>query len=134
MSARDDYPTLANHALGLLQFVSVSDAGALSAALDEIDRLRIETDRLRDMLAEAVAVLADYDADNNRLRATIADEHTRLWSDEIQTEIRAAADLIVAGASMCGATQQDTEARGWTWHCSLPAGHAGHHKCIGASW
>jgi hypothetical protein len=42
MSARDDYPTLANHALGKLQFVSVSDAGAITAALDEIDHLRAE--------------------------------------------------------------------------------------------
>lgn len=47
MSARDDYPTLASHALGKLQFVSVSDAGAITAALDEIDRLRAELAEMR---------------------------------------------------------------------------------------
>lgn len=49
-------------------------------------------------------------------------------------EIRAVADSIAAGVPTCGATWEDTESQGWLWYCSLPVGHAGHHRCIGASW
>ncbi len=59
MTARDDYPTLANHALGKLQFVSVSDAGAISAALDEIDRLRFEADSMRCVCDAAFTVIRE---------------------------------------------------------------------------
>lgn len=68
VSARDDYPVLNNHALGLLQFVSIDDAREINRALDEIDRLHTETDGLRNMLNIVDDLRADYDADNNRLQ------------------------------------------------------------------
>lgn len=118
MTARDDYPTLANHALGKLQFVSVSDAGAISAALDEIDRLRFEADSMRNMLADSIVVHQDD-------RAAIVRCHAEI--DEV-------AGRIANGAAICCAPWRDTEARGWLWYCSLPLGHDGHHRRIGATW
>lgn len=67
MSARDDYPTLANHALGKLQFVSVSDAGAITAALDEIDRLR--------------AALTEWHYDDCAIATDSASECTCIWQN-----------------------------------------------------
>ena len=49
-------------------------------------------------------------------------------------EIDEVAGRIANGAATCGATWRDTEARGWVWYCSLPIGHDGHHRCIGATW
>ncbi len=49
-------------------------------------------------------------------------------------EIDEVAGRIANGAAICCATWRDTEARGWLWYCSLPLGHDGHHRCIGATW
>lgn len=49
-------------------------------------------------------------------------------------EIQEVTEQITCGHPTCGATWRDTEATGWLWFCSLPHGHGGHHRCIGASW
>ena len=49
-------------------------------------------------------------------------------------EIDEVAGRIANGAAICCATWRDTEARGWLWYCSLPLGHDGHHRRIGATW
>lgn len=123
-TARDDYPTLANHAAGLLQFVSITDAGCINAALDEIDRLRAEVAAFRD--------LAGCCSDCVWEGAEIV--HRPMCARWQTAEIAEVADRIANGDATCGATWRDTEATGWLWYCSLPVGHAGHHRCIGATW
>ncbi len=75
------------------------------AMCDEIDRLRSVVERYSQMLTVGKAA-----------------------------QIQEVADSIANGVPTCGATWVDTEARGWLWYCSLPVGHAGHHRCVGASW
>lgn len=54
--------------------------------------------------------------------------------DDKAAEIQQAADSVSQGVPTCGAVWHDDQPRGWLWYCSLPVGHAGHHRCIGASW
>lgn len=49
-------------------------------------------------------------------------------------EIDEVAGRIANGAAICCAPWRDAEVRGWLWCCSLPLGHDGHHRCIGATW
>lgn len=69
----------------------------------------------------------------DRLKSVIQ-RYSEMLTDLKVAEIQAVADSIANGVATCGATWRDTEATGWLWYCSLPVGHAGHHRCIGATW
>lgn len=116
MSARDDYPTLATAAA----------AGALTwdRALDEIDHLRAESAAFRDL----AGCCSDCEWEGVEI------VHRPMCARWQSAEIAEVADRIANGHATCGATWRDTEATGWLWYCSLPVGHAGHHRCVGASW
>lgn len=90
----------------------------------EIDRLRAQLDAPRSLCGECGGFLV--------LRC----EHCGTVHEDTakHKEIQEVTEQITCGHPTCGATWRDTEVTGWLWFCSLPHGHGGHHRCIGASW
>lgn len=113
---------------------------------------RIIARHMRNMLADSIVVHRDDQAEINRLRAqldaprslcgecggflVLRCEHCGTVHEDTakHKEIQEVTEQITCGHPMCGATWRDTEVTGWLWFCSLPHGHGGHHRCIGASW
>jgi hypothetical protein len=94
------------------------------AMCDEIDHLRAESAAFRDL----AGCCSDCEWEGVEI------VHRPMCARWQSAEIAEVADRIANGHATCGATWRDTEATGWLWYCSLPVGHAGHHRCVGASW
>lgn len=119
-TARDDYdirPIWASDRLG--QIIDQHHA-----MCDEIDHLRAESAAFRDL----AGCCSDCEWEGVEI------VHRPMCARWQSAEIAEVADRIANGHATCGATWRDTEATGWLWYCSLPVGHAGHHRCVGASW
>jgi hypothetical protein len=94
-------------------------------ALSEIDTLR---DRVRQLTTLNGRLERDFAAMNPH-RVMVSHD-----AEGCHGEIREVTGRIANGRAVCNATWRDTEANGWLWYCSLPHGHEGGHRCIGASW
>lgn len=97
---------------------------ARNVMCDEIDHLRAESAAFRDL----AGCCSDCEWEGVEI------VHRPMCARWQSAEIAEVADRIANGHATCGATWRDTEATGWLWYCSLPVGHAGHHRCVGASW